>query len=74
MATDDATVIVIAELPAPVIEDGLKPTITPLGCPLADNPIDELKPPVTVLVIVEVPAAPCATLTELGDADKLNPG
>ena len=62
------------ELPAPVIVPGLNPTVTPLGCPLADNVMAELNPPVTVLVIVELPAFPGATVTDEGDADKLNPG
>lgn len=62
------------ELPAPVIEEGLKPTVTPLGCPLADNAIAESKPPVTVLVIVVLPELPCTTVTEAGDAERLNPG
>lgn len=62
------------ELPAPLIVAGLKPTVTPLGCPLADSVIVELNPPVTVLVIVELPALPGATETDAGEADKLNPG
>ena len=69
-----ATVIVIFEVPAPVIEPGLKPTVTPVGWPVADNEMAESKPPVTVLVIVEVPELPCATETDEGDAERLNPG
>lgn len=61
-------------MPAPVIVPGLKPIVTPLGCPLADSVIAELNPPVTVLVIVELPAFPGATETDAGDADKVNPG
>ena len=41
---------------------------------MADKEIAELKPPATVLVIVEVPAWPCATETEAGEAERLNPG
>lgn len=52
----------------------MKPTVTPLGCPLADSVIVELNPPVTVLVIVELPTFPGPTVTDEGDADKLNPG
>lgn len=74
VAVLEATVIVIVEVPAPVIEVGLKPTVTPVGCPLADNEIDPLKPPVTALVIVELPELPCATETEVGDAEIVNPG
>lgn len=71
---DDATVIVIVEVPAPVIEVGLKLTVTPDGWPVADKEMAALKPPVTVLVMVEVPALPCATETEEGEAERLKPG
>lgn len=72
-AVDEDTVIVMVELPAPVIEVGLNPTVTPLGCPLADKEMVPLKPPVTELVMVEVPWLPCATVTELGEAERLKP-
>ena len=72
-AVEDATVIVMVEVPAPVIEVGLKPTVTPDGCPLADKAIAEENPPVTVLVIVDVPELPCATVTEAGEAERLKP-
>lgn len=74
VAVDDATVIVMVEVPAPVIEVGLKPTVTPLGWPEAESEMAELKPPVTVLVIVDVPEFPCTTETEAGEADRLKPG
>jgi len=70
----EATVMVMVEVPAPVIEVGLKPTVTPVGWPVADNEMAESKPPVTVLVMVEVPELPCATETEAGEADRLKPG
>lgn len=70
---DEPTVIVIVEVPAPVIELGLKLTVTPDGWPVADREITPLKPPVTVLDIVEVPAWPCATETEAGEAERLKP-
>jgi len=73
VAVDEATVSVMIEVPAPVIEVGLKPTVTPEGWPVADNETAESKPPVTVLVIVEVRLAPCATVTEAGDAERLKP-
>ena len=65
------TVIVIVELPAPGagIVLGLKLTVVPAGAPAADNPMEPLKPPLIVVVIVEVPCDPCATLTEDGAAD-----
>jgi len=74
VAVDEATVIVMVEVPAPVIEVGLKPTVTPVGCPLADKEIAELNPPVTVLVMVDCPELPCATVTEEGEAERLKPG
>ena len=33
-----------------------------------------MNPPVTVLVMVEVPAWPCTTETEAGEAERLKPG
>lgn len=71
---DEATVSVMVEDPAPVIEVGLKATVTPVGWPLADNEMAELNPPVTVLVIVDVPEWPCATETEVGEAESVKPG
>ena len=67
------TLIVITEVPAPVIEAGLKTTETPVGWPVAEREIAELKPPVTALVIVEVPALPCVTETVAGEAERLKP-
>jgi len=58
VAVDAATVKVIVELPAPVIEVGLKPTVTPVGWPDAFKVMAELNPPVTVLVTVDVPELP----------------
>jgi len=74
VAVEEATVSVMLEVPAPVIEVGLKPTVTPVGWPVADKEIAELNPPVTVLVMVELPLPPCATVTEAGEADRLKPG
>ena len=71
---DEATVIVRVEVPSPVIEVGLKPTVTPVGWPVAVKETAESKPPVTVLVIVDVPELPCATETEAGEAERLKPG
>jgi hypothetical protein len=73
-AVDAATSIVMVEVPAPVIEVGLKLTVTPVGWPLADKEIAESNPPVTVLVMVEVPELPCATVTEVGEAERLKLG
>jgi hypothetical protein len=59
---------VTVELPAPVIEAGLKVAVTPLGRPLAATAMAELNPPVTVVVNVAVPFAPLATVTVAGEA------
>jgi hypothetical protein len=48
--------------------------VTPLGRPLALSVVAESNPPVLVTVIVLVPLAPCATLTEAGDALTLKLG
>jgi hypothetical protein len=71
---DEATVIVMVDVPLPVIEFGLKPTVTPVGWPLAVKETAESKPPVTVLVMVDVPEPPCATETDVGEAERLKPG
>ena len=50
------------EVPAPVIEVGLKAAVTPVGRPLVTESVTaELKPPVTVSVMVEVPVLPSLT-------------
>jgi hypothetical protein len=53
----DPTVTVIVELPEPGagIGLGLKLTVVPDGTPDADRLMSLLKPPLTVVVIVEVP-------------------
>ena len=71
---DEPTVIVMVEVPAPVIEVGLKVTVTPVGWPTADREIPELKPFVTVLVIVDVPEPPCTSVSEAGEAVRPKPG
>ena len=64
----------MVEVPAPVIELGLKPTVTPAGWPDADKEIAELNPPLTVLVIVDCPEFPWTTVTEEGDEERLKLG
>ncbi len=66
--------MVIVELPAPVIDVGLKLTVTPEGWPVADKVMAESKPPETLVVIVDVPLLPCSTETEPGEAEMLKPG
>ena len=58
VAVLDATVSVSVEVPAPVIEVGLKDVVTPLGWPEADRAIAESNPPKTLVVIVDVPLFP----------------
>jgi len=50
-------VSVIVELPPPgaAIGFGLKLTVVPVGTPVADNVIELLNPPLTVVLIVDVP-------------------
>jgi len=64
------TLTVIVDVPEPgaAIELGLKVTVLPLPCPVADNVIAELKPPEIFVVIVDVPELPRATLIDVGDA------
>ena len=64
------TAIVMVDEPEPgaAIGLGLKLTVVPVGAPLADRLMALLKPPLTVVVMVEVPWAPCARLTEVGAA------
>jgi hypothetical protein len=50
--------MVMVEVPVPVIDVGLKVTVTPAGWPLADSTTGVLKPPVVVLAMVEVPEEP----------------
>jgi len=73
-AVEELTVKVVVEELAPVMEMGLKPTVTPEGWPEAERLMAELKPPLTALVIVEVPELPWRTETEAGDADRVKLG
>ncbi len=59
------------EVSEPEMDDGLNVTITPNGRPLADNAIDELKPPVKLALMVVVALLLCCTETEEGDADRV---
>jgi hypothetical protein len=70
VAVEEATAIVIVEEPEPgaAIEAGLNETVTPEGCPEADRATALLKPPETVVVIVELPEFPCCTETDVGEA------
>jgi hypothetical protein len=70
------TVIVMVELPVPGagMVLGLKLTVVPVGTPVAERLIALLKPPLTVVVIVDVPGLPCMTLREVGEAEMVKLG
>jgi len=60
------TVIVMVDVPEPgaAIGFGLKLAVTRDGRPLADKVIAELKPPEIVVVIVDFPELPLATVID----------
>lgn len=66
------TVRVSVDAPEPgaAMVDGLKAAVTPVGRPLADRATALLNPPDTVDVIVEVPLAPCFTVTDAGLSER----
>src|SRR5215467_8565586 len=53
------TVIVDEPEPGAAIGVGLKLTVTPLGCPVAESAMEELNPPAIVVEIEEVLEPPC---------------
>jgi len=69
-----ATTMVIVEVPEPVMEVGLKVTVTPAGWPLADSDTAELKPSMAVDVMVEVALPPWSTVKEAGEAERVKVG
>lgn len=60
VATVDATATVAVDVPEPgaAVDVGLKVTVTPEGCPDADNAMAELNPPEILAVTVEFPLPP----------------
>ena len=60
-------VSVSVEVPAPVMEVGLKLPVTPLPRPLTERAMAELKPPVTVDVTVTFPLLERRTVRDVGD-------
>lgn len=68
------TVIFMLELPAPVINEGVKLTLLLLPSPDADRVIAELKPPLTAELIVTAPELLLAMLMVVGDALIEKPG
>ena len=67
-------VIVEAPEPGAAIDDGLKVTVTPVGCPEALSATALLKPPETVVVMFELPELPAETEVAVGDAATVNAG
>ena len=65
--------MVMVEVPAPVIDVGLKLTDTRYPWPEADKAIGELNPPVTVEVTVTLLEVPRLTVIEEGEALRENP-
>jgi hypothetical protein len=61
-------------LPGAAMEAGLKVAVTPAGNPEADNETAELKPPLTAVVMAEVPVAPWVTETLVGAALRVKSG
>ena len=68
------TVIVIVDVPAPLIEDGLKltETLDPVTEPV--RAMDELKPPLTVVLMVTLPLLLRFTVNEVGAAVRVKLG
>ena len=67
------TVIVKVDDPLPVMDVGLKPRVTLEPAPVPDRLTAELNPPATAEEIVTLPVLPRATVSEVGDALRLNP-
>ena len=67
----DPTLTVIVELPLPgaATELGLKVTVFELPSPDADKVMAALKLPEAVVVIVDVPELPRATVKDVGEAE-----
>src|SRR5208283_4016994 len=63
--------MVIVELPEPGADIvlGLKVIVVPEGMPEADRLIVLLKPPLIVVVRLDVPGLPCGMLSEAGEAE-----
>ena len=66
--------IFIVDVPAPVIDEGVKLTVLLLPSPEADRVIAELKPPLTVELMVTVPELLLAMLMVVGEALIEKPG
>ena len=76
VAAVDPTAIDRVELPEPgaAIDVGLRVAVTPLGAPETESEMDELNPPPTVVVIVELPLPPCRIETADGEDEIVKDG
>ena len=66
MLAPTAIVIVAVPDPGAAIVVGLKLTVVPAGTPIADSATALLKLPLIVVVMDDVPCAPCTTLNAAG--------
>jgi hypothetical protein len=69
-----AEAVNVNTLLVPVVEAGLKPTVTPAGSPLALKATAPVKPPLRVIAIVTVPLAPRLTVRLVGCAESVKSG
>lgn len=67
----DGTVKLKSDVPVPVIEDGLKFQLTPLGRPLCESVTGESNPPVDVTVTTAYALVPRSMYPELGETERL---
>jgi len=76
VAAVEPTAMERVELPEPgaAIEVGLRVAVTPVGAPETERETAELNPPYTLVVIVELPLAPCRIDNEDGEEEMLKPG
>jgi hypothetical protein len=69
-------VMVRSRCRSPVQESfaGEKLTVVPAGAPEADRVMELSKPPLMIVLTVDVPTFPCAMLREVGDGERLKLG
>ena len=65
-AVPEATVNVAVELPEPLTDAGLKPTVTPEGAFEYDRATADENPPTAEIEIEDVPLLPAATVSDPG--------
>jgi hypothetical protein len=71
VAVEDAVKVTILEVVAGLVANA---AVTPAGRPVAERVTDPVKPPVSVMLMVLLALAPCATVTEAATAASENPG